>query len=114
MDSNIILESIKNCKNDLEYTKHDHKTFNKNNTKSIKPIVYKLCEFMDISYNIHKSNIEVTQYILNYIELNSLQSRLNKKYIIPEDKLKNLFNIQDDSEITYFNIQKYIKYLFIT
>ena len=110
MDSRVILESINICKKNLKQKKQDNKIFNKKNLEQKKQATDKLCEFMDISYI---SNLEVTRYILYYIELNNLQSKVNKKYIILDNKLKNLFDIQDNYEITYFNIQKYIKNLFI-
>lgn len=55
----------------------------------------------------------VTQYLINYIKKNNLQSEENKKYIKPDEKLNKLLNIREEDEVTYFNIQSYMNKHFI-
>ncbi len=50
----------------------------------------------------------VTQRIIKYITENKLQNPNNRKIIIPDKKLKDLLNLSDTDELTYFNLQKYM------
>lgn len=56
---------------------------------------------------------EVSKEINNYIRTNKLQDASNGRKIIPDSKLKTLLNIKDDEELTYFNLQRYMKHHFI-
>ena len=56
---------------------------------------------------------EVTRYIINYIKVNNLESKENKKIIVPDDKLRELLQIKMDDELTYFTIQKFMNKHFI-
>lgn len=114
MSYNILLESVKHCKQILDTKKTEIILSNKASQIEYKRrVTTSTCDFMDISYNTCVSNIDVTKYLLNYVEINNLRSQKNHNSIIPDNKLKNLFNIYDNSEISYLNIQKYISKLFI-
>ena len=52
---------------------------------------------------------EVTKYLTQYIKNNSLQDQENRRKIVPDAKLKTLLNVKDSDEVTYFNLQKYMK-----
>lgn len=70
-----------------------------------------LCTFMNKDEGTLIARTEVTQFIINYVKENNLA---NSKHIHPDDKLKQLLDINDDDEVTYFNIQKYMNKHFIT
>ena len=52
---------------------------------------------------------EVTKYLTTYIKEHSLQDAVNRRKIIPDKRLGKLLNIGKDDEVTYFNLQKYMK-----
>jgi len=55
---------------------------------------------------------DVSRELNTYIRIHHLQCPYNGRIINPDEKLKNLLNINDDVELTYFNIQKYMKHHF--
>ena len=59
------------------------------------------------------TRLEITNKLYEYIQVNNLQNYENKKIINPDDKLKKLFNLSDNQELTYFNIQSMINKHFI-
>ena len=72
----------------------------------------KLSNFMGLTEGQQVARTEVTKYIINYIKTNNLQNPNNNQSIIPDVKLKSLFD-NHDGEITYFNIQKHMNKHFI-
>jgi chromatin remodeling complex protein RSC6 len=69
-----------------------------------------LCKFMNKEDGTEVARTEVTQFIINYVKENKLA---NSKVIHPDDNLKQLLDLNDDDELTYFNIQKYMNKHFI-
>ena len=65
-----------------------------------------LCAFMGIVEGSLVARTEVTKFVIEYIKNNNLQDLENKKKINPDNKLKTLLSIEDNDELTYFNIQK--------
>lgn len=72
-----------------------------------------LCQFMSVPTGSEMARTEVTKYIVDYIKTKNLQKEENKKYINPDNNLKNLLGVSDDDNVTYFNIQKYMNRHFI-
>ena len=72
-----------------------------------------LCRFMNKECGTEIARTEVTQYIINYIKSNVLQCEENKRLIIPDHSLKKLLGVENNQEITYFNLQKYMNRHFI-
>jgi chromatin remodeling complex protein RSC6 len=54
---------------------------------------------------------EVSKQIHEYVKANNLQNAANRRIIHPDSKLKKLLDSKDD-ELTYFNLQKYLKHHF--
>ena len=52
---------------------------------------------------------EVTKFLTKYISDNNLQDQSNKRKILPDSALKSLLNVGSNDEVTYFNLQKYMK-----
>ena len=67
-----------------------------------------LCMFMKKEKGTEIARTEVTQFLIKYINDNSLQFAENKKVIIPDETLKKLLGVKDGEEVTYFNLQKYM------
>ena len=55
---------------------------------------------------------QVTKEITAYIKEHNLQNQENKKIILPDKKLGALLNAGKE-EVTYFNLQKFMKVHFI-
>lgn len=64
-----------------------------------------LCAFMGREKGTQIARTEVTQYLISYIKDHQLQFAENKKVILPDEKLKKLLNVDDKTEVTYFNLQ---------
>jgi len=74
-----------------------------------------MCDFMEIERGTMKSRVEVNNFIVDYIKTNGLVSQTNAQHIIPDDNLRKLLSenaFEDDTQITYFSLQKYIKHHF--
>ena len=54
---------------------------------------------------------EVSKQIYDYVMQQKLQNAANRRIIHPDAKWKQLLNVNND-ELTYFNLQKYIKFHF--
>ncbi len=77
-------------------------------------VTKELCEFMKKEEGTEIARTEVTRALVSYIKENKLENLENSKIILPDDKLKELLDIKDDQELTYFNIQKYMNKHFIS
>ena len=71
-----------------------------------------LCDFLGKPYGTELARTEVTKYLTKYIKENSLQQQDDKRYIVPDKKLAKLLKTSKDSEVTYFNLQKWMKHHF--
>ena len=96
---------LKNLKKEADKNK------NKGNRKPsgfAKPqrVSNELCDFMNKPSGSEVARTEVTQYIIKYIKDNSLQKTGNKKIITPDGNLTKLFGDHNESEVTYFNLQR--------
>lgn len=72
-----------------------------------------LAKFLGKENGIEMARTEVSKEINQYIRANSLQDKDNGRIIIADEKLKKLLNLSDSDELTYFNLQRYMKHHFI-
>ena len=77
------------------------------------PISSELCDFMGKDHGTSIARTEVTKFICSYIDQNSLTTSENKRVIKPDDKLQTLLGTEEDTVITYFNIQRFMNRHFI-
>ena len=68
-----------------------------------------LCDFLNKPEGTEMARTEVTKNLTQYIKQHSLQDEQNRRKILPDDKLRKLLNVGDNDEVTYFNLQKYMK-----
>lgn len=68
-----------------------------------------LCSFLGVSSGTEMARTEVTKHLTNYIKENNLQDQANKRRILPDSKLQQLLHVEVSDEVTYFNLQKYMK-----
>ncbi len=67
-----------------------------------------LCGFLKVPTGTQLARTEVTRKITEYIKTHSLQNQANKKIILPDATLGALLK-NGDAEVTYFNLQKFLK-----
>ena len=66
---------------------------------------------MGVKEGTQLARTEVTKYIIQYIKDNNLPDKSNKKIIKPNSKLKReILKIDKGDEVTYFNLQKYMRH----
>ena len=68
-----------------------------------------LCTFLGKPQGTEMARTEVTKNLTQYIKQNNLQDPQNKRTILPDKKLQKLLNTTKNDEVTYFNLQKYMK-----
>jgi chromatin remodeling complex protein RSC6 len=72
-----------------------------------------LCVFLGVPKGTEKSRTEVTREINKYVKAHDLANPKNKRIILPDATLKKLLNSKTSDEVTYFNLQKFLKHHFI-
>ena len=72
-----------------------------------------LCEFMKREKGARIARTEVTQYIIKYIKEQQLQDSDNKRKIVPNSSLKELLGVNENYEVTFFNLQRLMNKHFI-
>ena len=68
-----------------------------------------LCSFLGKPAGTEMARTEVTKHLTSYIKEHNLQDQANKRKIVPDAALKKLLNVKASDELTYFNLQKYMK-----
>jgi len=72
-----------------------------------------LYEFLNITKGEMVPRKDVTKMINDYIKANECRDEKDKRKILPDAALKAIFNCGDDDNITYFNLQTYMKHHYI-
>ena len=73
-----------------------------------------LCQFLGRPSGTEMARTEVTKELTQYIKQHSLQDSENKRRINCDSALKSLLKVSDNDEVTYFNLQRYMKIHFPT
>jgi len=68
-----------------------------------------LCSFLGVQNGTEMARTEVTKHLTTYIKEHNLQDQDNKRKILPDSKLQKLLNVTPSDEVTYFNLQKFMK-----
>jgi len=81
----------------------------------IKPtkISNELAIFLGKPVDTEMARTDVSRLINSYIRVNNLQDPQNGRRINPDDKLRSILTLGENDELTYFNLQKYMKHHFI-
>jgi vancomycin resistance protein YoaR len=72
-----------------------------------------LAEFLGKTVGTEMARTAVSKEINTYIRANKLQDDKNGRKINPDAKLSKLLKISKDDELTYFNLQRFMKHHFI-
>jgi upstream activation factor subunit UAF30 len=70
-------------------------------------------EFLSLEKGTLVARNVVTKMLNEYIKSNNLRLESDKRKILPDEKLKKIFNCSDNADVTYFNLQTHIKDHFI-
>lgn len=68
-----------------------------------------LCDFLGCPEGKEMARTEVTKYLTEYIRNHNLQWEKDKRKIVPDKKLSKLLSCTKEDEVTYFNLQKWMK-----
>jgi chromatin remodeling complex protein RSC6 len=72
-----------------------------------------LAQFLGKTVGTEMARTDVSKEINTYIQANGLQDKQNGRRIHPDDKLTKLLKVKKDDELTYFNLQRYMKHHFV-
>jgi len=68
-----------------------------------------LAKFLNVPVGTMMARTQVSKLINGYIRVNHLQDANNGRVINVDTKLRKLLNVNPTDEVTYFNLQKYMK-----
>ena len=78
-----------------------------------KPLSSELAAFMGIKSGEKRSQTEVTKFISEYVKSHNCYDPSFKRRIIPNAALAKLLRVDDKTEVTYLNLQKFLKVHFV-
>lgn len=73
------------------------------------PISKELAAFLGKPSGTEMARTEVTREINAYVRANNLQDPTNGRRIIADAKLRKLLNLKKSDELTYFNLQRFMR-----
>jgi len=125
----LLMTQLKTVQGDIKtlqknYTKllKDHdKTKNKSKRANRKPSGFakpsalsaEMTSFLGLDKDVEMPRNEVTKLINKYIVDNDLRDQSDKRKILPNKKLGKLLGWDGKEQVSYFNLQKYIKQHFV-
>jgi chromatin remodeling complex protein RSC6 len=81
----------------------------KSKIRKASPVPKDICQMLGLANDILLPRTEITKKIYDYIKTNNLQDESDKRIIKPNNELKKIFNLSDGEEVSFLNIQTYIK-----
>jgi len=72
-----------------------------------------LAQFLGKTVGTEMARTDVSKEINSYIQANGLQDKQNGRRIHPDEKLTKLLKVNKEDELTYFNLQRYMKHHFM-
>ena len=78
-----------------------------------KPLSPELCQFMGLKAGEKRSQTDVTKFISEYVKSHSCFDPTFRRRILPNAALAKLLRVDDKTEVTYLNIQKFLKVHFL-
>ena len=117
---NVIFKKLKQLQNDsykllkIRHLKDEKKPKMDNNSGFMKPIKISedLATFLKTNPEEPITRVIVTKKLCQYIKDKDLQNPADRREIVPDDSLKSLFRIGDNTEenkLTYYSMQKQIQ-----
>ena len=104
-------------KNPEDMTPEERKTYESRRANNaflkVRPITDELATFMGLPSKSLKSQTDVTKFIANYVKTHNCFDPSFKRRILPDAKLGKLLRVKDGQEVTYLNLQSFLKVHFI-
>ena len=79
----------------------------------LRPISDELSSFMGLPAKSQKSQTDVTKFVATYVREHKCFDPSFKRRIIPDAKLAKLLRAKDGQEVTYLNLQSFLKVHFL-
>jgi chromatin remodeling complex protein RSC6 len=79
----------------------------------MRPITDELATFMGLPAKSQRSQTDVTKFVSTYVKAHNCFDPNFKRRIIPDAKLAKLLRVKDGQEVTYLNLQSFLKVHFI-
>lgn len=79
----------------------------------LRPLSDELCTFMGLPSKSQKSQTDVTKFVATYVKTHNCFDPNFKRRILPDQKLAKLLRAKDKEEVTYLNLQKFLKVHFL-
>lgn len=79
----------------------------------MRPLSDELCSFMGLPAKSQRSQTDVTKFVSTYVKSHSCFDPSFKRRIIPDTKLGKLLRVKDGQEVTYLNLQSFLKVHFL-
>jgi chromatin remodeling complex protein RSC6 len=79
----------------------------------VRPLSDELAVFMGLPSKSQKSQTDVTKFISGYVKSHSCFDPTFKRRILPDAKLAKLLRVTDKDEVTYLNLQSFLKVHFL-
>jgi chromatin remodeling complex protein RSC6 len=107
----------KHKKNPEEMTPEERKAWEARRANNAflvqRPLTEELCGFMGVAKGTKRSQTEVTKFISEYVKSHNCFDPNFKRRIIPNAALMKLLRVDDKTEVTYLNLQKFLKVHFV-
>jgi len=78
-----------------------------------RPLTDELCHFMGLKSGETRSQTQVTKFISEYVKSHSCFDPSFKRRILPNAALAKLLRVGDKDEVTYLNLQSFLKVHFV-
>ena len=79
----------------------------------LRPITDELASFMGLPSKSQRSQTDVTKFVSQYVKEHACFDPSFKRRIVPDAKLGKLLRVKDAEEVTYLNLQKFLKVHFL-
>jgi chromatin remodeling complex protein RSC6 len=79
----------------------------------LRPISDELASFMGLPAKSERSQTDVTKFVATYVKAHSCFDPSFKRRIVPDAKLAKLLRAKDGQEVTYLNLQSFLKVHFL-
>ena len=98
---------IEKVQNKRQNARNSPSGFAKPNTISTE-----LCDFIGVDHGTQKSRTDITRFINAYVKEHNLNDPKNRRFIVPDAKLKKILNVKDGEEVNFFILQRLISHHF--
>jgi hypothetical protein len=79
----------------------------------MRPLSDELSSFMGLPAKSERSQTDVTKFVSQYVKSHNCYDPSFKRRILPDAKLGKLLRVKDGQEVTYLNLQSFLKVHFL-